>query len=80
MVTLLAAAGAGLGAFLILANGGYCSDGVSESFCGRRFLGWRLSSAVAVAYAVALGAVVGALAGFLLDLVFRTAEGRTSAS
>jgi hypothetical protein len=65
LIVLLACVGAGLGIALTSAAGGYCSDGVSESFCGRNFLVWNFSSGAAFAAASALGAAVGALAGFL---------------
>ncbi len=70
IVSVFAALGAGIGALLIVANGGYCSDGVSESFCGRRLFGWQFSSAVAIGYAVGFGAVIGASIGFLVDYAF----------
>jgi hypothetical protein len=66
---LLALIRAAVGIALTFAAGIVCADGVSESFCGRNFLVWNLSSGAAFAWVGMFGAVVGALLGWSAALL-----------
>jgi hypothetical protein len=72
LVSILALIGAAVGVALTLAAGSVCSDGVSESFCGRNFLVWNFSSGAAFVWAGLLGALVGASLGFMATVVRQT--------
>lgn len=73
---LLAGIGAIVGAVLSFATGSYCMDGVSESFCGKSFFVWNMTSGGAVALSAVTGAVIGAIFGLSIVLALsRRREG-----
>jgi hypothetical protein len=74
----LTAVGAIVGVVLSFAAGGVCADGVSESFCGRSFLVWNMTSGAAVALSAVTGAVVGGLLGLIV--VFELSRRRSARS
>lgn len=73
---LLTGLGAVIGLVLSFLAGAVCVDGVTDSFCGKSFLVWNMTTGAAVGLWAATGALVGAVVGLVTSFAFSRRSAR----